>query len=561
MAELATTDGTSANPDIRSDSDGGILESIKSLGPIKLGIMAAVAILLITFFTFLSLRISSPVMSPLYTNLPMEDSAEIVSELERQGVPYELRANGAQILVPSDNVLRLRMSLAEQGMPSGGSVVGYEIFDQGDAMGTSNFVLNVNMVRALEGELSRTIGSFRNIENARVHLVIPKRELFTRDRQEPTASVAVNMRGGNQLSKAEIKAIQHLVATAVPGLKATKITIVDNKGRLLAKGLTDEEAEAAYASDAEEFRVAYENRMTRTIEDLLASTVGHGKVKAEVNADIDFDRVVTKSEVFDPESQVARSVQESEEQEQESSKDLQDNVSVANNLPDQDPEQAGILSQRSLSRTDATTNFEISKEVRNHISETGTVNRLSVAVLVDGTYTLNDDGDQVYVPRSDAELQQIAKLVKSAIGFDDTRGDSVEVVNMQFSDAPGMAEEEGPFAWLKDDLHSIIQTLVIGGVAILAILLVIRPLVTRAIEATRIDPELDEAEQAALGGPSIAGALSDHRFDEEEGEDLINIDRIQGRVKSASYRKINDLIDKHPDETLTVMRQWMFSEN
>ena len=562
MAELATTDGSTADATTmqRADGDGGFFESVKSLGPIKLGIMAAAAILLITFFTFLSLRISSPVMAPLYTNLPMEDSGEIVSELERQGIPYELRANGSQILVPSDNVLRLRMGLAEQGMPSGGSLVGYEIFDQSDAMGTSNFVLNVNMVRALEGELSRTIGAFRNIENARVHLVIPKRELFTRDKQEPTASVALTMRGGNTLSKAEIKSIQHLVATAVPGLKATKITIVDNKGRLLAKGLSDEEAEAAYASDAEEFRVAYENRMTNTIEDLLASTVGHGKVKAEVNADIDFDRVVTKSEVFDPESQVARSIQESEENEQESSKDLQDNVSVANNLPDQDPEQAGILSQRSLNRTDATTNFEISKEVRNHISETGTVNRLSVAVLVDGTYTLNDDGEQVYVPRSEAELAQIEKLVKSAIGFDDTRGDSVEIVNLQFSDAPDMVEDQGPFAWLKDDLHGIIQTLVIGGVAILAILLVIRPLVTRAIEATRVEPELDEAEQAALGGPSIAGALSDQRFEEEDGDDLINIDRIQGRVKSGSYRRINDMIGKHPEETIGVMRQWMFNE-
>lgn len=561
MAELTAETQTADNP-AAAGSSGGITSSLRALGPIKLALMAGISVILIGFFIFLSLRISSPSMSAIYTNLPMEDSAAIVAELEQRGIPYDIRANGAQIFVPSDQMLRLRMAMAEQGLPSGGSVVGYEIFDQTDAMGTSNFVLNVNMVRALEGELSRTIGSFASVESARVHLVIPKRELFTRDKQEPTASVALTMRGGNKLSKAEINAIQHLVATAVPGLKASKITIVDNKGRLLAKGMSDEEAETALAADAEEFRIAYERRMVETIESLLASSIGADKIRAEVTADIDFDRVVTQSESYDPESQVARSIQESNESEQSQEKNLEDNVSVANNLPDANPSEAGILSTRSLERSDATTNFEISKEVRNHVSETGTVNRLSVAVLVDGTYTVDTEaGTQTYVPRSEEELQQIGKLVKSAIGFDESRGDTVEVVNMQFSTPPDMLAETGPFDWLKDDLQGIVQTLVVGGVAILAILLVIRPLVTRAIEATQVDPELEEAEAAALAGPSIAAQLTDQRFAEEDDEELINIDRVQGRVKSGTFRKINELIDKYPDETLLVFRQWMFSED
>ncbi len=532
-------------------------QSLRALGPIKLGAMAAAAIVLIGFFVFLSLRMSSPMMAPLYTSLPMKDSAQIVAELEKKGIPYELRGDGSQIMVPSDQVLRLRMSMAEQGMPSGGSVVGYEIFDHTDAMGTSNFVLNVNMVRALEGELARTIGSFSNVEGARVHLVMPKRELFSREKAEPTASVALTMRGSNELSSGEIKAIQHLVATAVPGLKASKVTIVDSSGRLLAKGLSEGEEDSSYASDAQEYRIAYERRLSNTIEELLGSSLGAGKVKAEVTADIDFDRVVTKSEKYDPEGQVARSIQESEEHEDNSEKDASDTVSVANNLPDANKGGAsGSQSSHTLRRTDSTTNYEISKEIRNQVSESGTINRLSVAVLVDGIYNVKD-GKQEYQPRSADELKQLSTLVKSAIGYDQKRGDTVEVVNMQFSGTPAMEEEAGPLGWLQEDLHSIIQTLVIGGVAILTILLVVRPLVTRAIESSKTDPDLDAAEQAALSGPSLTPQLTDQRFDTEDENDMINIDRIQGRVKSASFRKINEIIDKHPDEALNVLRMWM----
>jgi flagellar M-ring protein FliF len=537
-------------------------QTIRALGPIKLGLMAAAAVVMVSFFVFLTLRMSSPVMAPLYNELPMKDSSAIVSELEKRGIPYELRADGSQILVPSDNVLRLRMNMAEKGLPTGGSIVGYEIFDKSDAMGTSNFVLNLNMIRALEGELSRTIGSFQNIESARVHLVMPKRELFTREKEEPTASVAITMRGSSRLGKGEIAAISHVVATAVPGLQSNKITIVDSQGRLLAKGVGEGEEDSSYASDAQEYRINYERRTRDTIENLLASTLGADKIKAEVTADIGFDRVVTKSEKYDPESQVARSIQESDEQETSNEKDAGDTVSVANNLPDANKGGAsGNESSHSTKRTDATTNFEISKEIRNQVSETGKVNRLSVAVLVDGSYTPDKEGKQIYSPRSPEELKQIATLVKSAIGFDEKRGDTVEVVNMQFSGAPAPLEDTGPLGWLQDDLHSIVQTLVIGGVAILAILLVIRPLVTRAIESTRTVPEMDEAEQAALNGPSISAQLTDQRFagEGENEDDMINIDRIQGRVKSGSYRKISEAIDKHPDEALGVLRRWMMA--
>lgn len=554
LATTAEVDEVDSGP-TSSIPDSSVIESLRALGPIRLGLMAFVAMVLIGFFIFLSLRMSAGGMNPLFTNLPMEESGAVVAELEKRGVKYELRANGSQIMVPADEVLRLRMSLAQEGLPGTGSIVGYEIFDQSDAMGTSNFVLNVNMVRALEGELSRTIGAFHGIENARVHLVVPKRELFTRDRREPTASVALTMRG--ELGKAEIRAIRHLVATAVPGLKSSKITIVDNKGRLLARGLAEGEEEESFSSDAEEYRINFEKRLRRTVEDLLASSVGSDKVRAEVTADIDFDRVVVKSETYDPESQVARSVQESSELEESNEKDLDTTVSVGNNLPDAEQNEAGTLNSRRMERSDATTNFEISKEVRNHVTETGTVNRLSVAVLVDGTYSLNEQGKTVYAPRDEAQIAQMEQLVKSAIGFDANRGDTVEIINMPFNDPAELEAPAEPFAWLRDELKGIVQTLVIGAVAILAILLIIRPLVTRAIEATRVDPELEAAEKAALAAPTLAGQLTDQRFEEDDEDDLINIDRVQGRIKSASFRKINEIVDQHPDEALAILRQWI----
>ncbi len=536
-----------------------MVQSLRELSQIKLAAMIGTAVVLIGFFIFISLRISAPALSPLYTNLSIDDGALIVNELEQRGVRYELRAGGTQILVPSDEVLRLRMIMAEQGLPSSGSMVGYEIFDSSEALGTSNFVLNVNKLRALEGELSRTIASFQKVDQARVHLVIPQRELFTRDRKEPTASVALKLKGGNQLNKQEVTAIRHLVATAVPGLKMQRITIVDSRGRLLAKGVDEEGDPHVFAAEAEEFRINYENRLRDTVERLLEQTLGAGKVKAEVTAEIDFDRIVKNQELYDPEGQVARSIQGIEENEVSNEKTVDDNVSVANQLPDNDPENAGVLASTQIQRSEETTNFEISKEVINHIKETGNVRRLSVAVLVDGTYTTTPEGEQVYEPRSEEELEQIEDLVRSAIGFDVDRGDEVRVVNMRFVAGADPLFEEGPFDWLRDDLNGIIQTLVLGGVAILAILLVIRPLVNRAIETAELAQQEEELEAAALGGPSISARLADLSEGEEE-EDMINIDRVQGKIKSSTFKKINDLIEKHPEETLTIVRQWSFGD-
>lgn len=536
-----------------------MVQSLRELSQTKLIALAATALFLIGFFLFLTLNASKPLMAPLYSNIALDESGTIVGELEKAGVPYELNMGGAQILVPSDRVEEMRVKLAQMGMPSSGSMTGYEIFDKSEALGTSNFVLNVNKLRALEGEIGRTISSLSKVEQARVHLVIPKRELFTREKTDPTASVALKVRGAAELDKNEIAAIKHLVATAVPGLKPSRITIIDQNGNLLARGVDDENDPEAMAATAQEYRVNYESKLKNTIERLLERSVGFGNIKAEVNADIDFDRVITNSETFDPEGQVARSVQGIEENEKSTERDQKDNVSVGQNLPDPTGGQGVIGSESQRSRTDETTNFEISKTVENHIKQTGTVNRLSIAVLVDGTYGPGDNGDETYQPRSEAELQQLATLVKSAVGYDESRGDTVEVINLKFA-REASPFEDSPLDFLKQDMSSIIQTLVIGGVAILFILLVIRPLVTRAISTTvEAEAEDDELKRALLGGPSLSNRLPDFSGGEED-DSLITISRVDGGVKASTLKKINELIDAHPEEAMSVIRQWAFME-
>lgn len=545
-----------------------MVQSFKDLSQLKIGAMIATAVVMIGFFAYISLRVAAPTMAPLYTGLPIEDGAKIVQELEAENVPYEIRANGTQIMVPSDQVNKLRLNMAQKSLPSQGSVVGYEIFDKGETLGTSNFVLNLNQLRALEGELARTIASFETVDVARVHLVIPRRELFSRDSLEPTASVAIKLRSAGGLNKNEIAAIRNLVATAVPGLKPQRVTVVDSHGALLAKGVDEASDANAVSENSEDFRADFEKRLREQVERLVEQSVGMGKVKAEVHADIDFNRTVKNMEKYDPEGQVVRSVQSVSENEKADEKGSDGTVSVANNTPaGQAASGGGTNNSTAKNRVEETTNYEISKEVTNSIKEAGTVNRLSVAVLVDGVLTKDAEGKETYAPRSAEELKQLETLVKTAVGFNAARGDDISVVNMQFASTPTDMFESGPMDWVKNDINSIIQTMVLGGVAILAILLVIRPLVNRAIESAEMASKEDEMEQAALAAPSIAARLTDQSKirlgiggddeGEEEQEDMINIDRIQGKLKSSSYAKINSMVEKHPDETVQIFRQWL----
>ena len=536
--------------------------------------MGVVALGLIGFFFYLMTRLSTPDMALLYSDLDPKDGGAIVRQLEEQKVPHQVNAEGTRIMVPADQVGRLRMVMAQAGLPAGGSI-GYEIYDKPEGFGTTSFVQGVNHLRATEGELARTVATLGPVLQARVHLVLPKREMFSRTQQTATASVFLKLRPGQQLKREQVVAIQHLIAAAVPQLEPNQISIIDDRGNLLARGLGNG-GDANTQANADEKKLAYEQRTTRVIEDLLSRSLGFGRVRAEVTADLDFDRITTSSEIFDPESQVIRSTQTVEDNNESTDRDALDPVTVANQLPTGDANQSasGATSKTKGARTEETINYEISKTVKSHVRESGQVRRLSVAVLVDGMYTPNPDGAPAYAPRSKEEMAQIEALVRSAIGFDAVRGDTVEVINMRFAtpDAEFADGSEAIFLGMaKDDLFRIAEMVVLAIVAILVILLVIRPLMARAFERTDGGGADDEAErlltdqsggQAQLMGPGALAqdlALEDAQAGEEL-EQMIDINRVEGRVRASSLRKVGEIVDKHPEEAVSIIRSWLYQE-
>lgn len=556
-----------------------LLDTLRNLGPLRLAALGATALALIAFFFFIGARLTSPGMSLLYGGLDATDSAAVAAKLEEQQTPFEVKADGSQIYVPADQVGRLRLVMAGEGLPNGGSV-GYEIFDRPDALGTTNFVQQINQLRALEGELARTVRALRQVKGARVHLVMPKRELFSRDRAEPTASVVVTLQGN--LEKEQIAAIQHLVASSVPGMKTSSVSIIDDKGRLLARGGSEGEMTQL---NAEEMRRSYELRMTQAIEEMLSRTLGPGKVRAEVTAELDFNQVTTNTETYDPEGQVVRSTQTVEENEQSQEREPQNNVTVANNVPNPPGAAAGTETSSSSTnqRTEETVNFEISKKVQTEVKHSGDVRKVSAAILVDGTYTTDADGVATYQPLPQEELDKIATLVRSAIGYNADRGDVVEVINMQFVEAELVDEGVSLLGLDKTDLMRIAELVVLSLVAILVLLLVVRPLLNRVLAIPSAAPEqfaiagpggaaLPPGAAAALALPGAGGAdlaaltaggdgnMGDITNIANEIEQMIDINQVEGRVRASSLKRISELVDQHPEQAVNIMRQWIYQE-
>lgn len=538
-----------------------LIEFVKTLGAARIAAMGAVTAVLIGFFALVIVRVSTPAMAPLFTELTLDDSARIVKELDTQGINYELRAEGSTILVPKPDVTRLRMKLAETGMPRGGSV-GYEIFDKSDALGTTSFVQNVNHLRALEGELARTIRSIDRVASARVHLVIPERQLFARDKQDPSAAIVLKLRG--QLDAGQVRAIRHLIASAVRGLKPERISIVNEQGKLLADG-SGNEADPI-ASGLDDRHAAFEKRLKDQIESIISNVVGPGRARVQVAAEVDYSRIQQTSDTYDPESRVARSTQTREES--TGTANNEQGVTVGNEIPiaanqrGAQPQPAAPAPRDQSKKSEEIVNYEISRTTRSETTEAGRVKRISVAVLVDGNYTRSDKGEMTYQPRSKEELDRITALVRSAIGFEQKRGDQVEVVNLRFADAPivpAISEEAGFFSSLRfttDDIFQGVQILVIFLLSGLVLLFVIRPLVRRIItpdEGTRaLAPAAPAAAPVAEGAAELALPRPDN-----PAARLIEVAQIQGEVQAKSIQKVGELADRNPHETVSIIRQWM----
>jgi len=551
---------------------------IQSLGPARVIAMAGVVAGLIGFFIFLTARVTSPQMSLLYSDLDTTDSNQIVVQLESQQIPYEIRGNGSQIMVPDNMVDRMRLQMAGEGLPSGGSI-GNEIFDRGDSLGTTSFVQNINKVRALEGELARTIKSLDRVSGARVHVVLPERELFTRERRKPTASIVLKLKGSSSLDSGQISAIQHLVAAAIPDLSTSSISIIDDRGNLLARGDGDEEGGASAVSSIDEFRSKFEGKMKSAVEKLLSRSLGEGRVRAEVSAELDYDRITTNSETFDPDGQVVRSTQTISENASTTDSEGNEPVTVANSLPENrgGAGDQGNVASTSNDRSEETVNFEISRINTVKVTESGVLKRISVAILVDGIYEGEGD-DKTYKPRPPEELEQLATLARSAVGYSEARGDVLEVVNLRFAplDILVIPEEELAFLGLgKDDYFRISEIIIFAIVGLLVVLLVLRPLVSRALAIAQAQAEAvaaartaqieaERAQQAALSAPKGPDgqplAVTDGSGDEEDVDSMINMAQVEGRVRASSVKKIGDIVDKHPEEALAIMRTWMYQE-
>jgi flagellar M-ring protein FliF len=531
----------------------GLADFLKGIGAARFGAMIAVTAALIGFFAFVIMRVTTPQMTTLFTDLSVEDSSGIIKDLERQGIQFELRNEGTIIMVPKDKVTRLRMKLAEGGLPKGGGV-GYEVFDKSDALGTTSFVQNINHLRALEGELSRTIRAIDRIQAARVHLVLPERPLFSREAPEPSASIVVRVRGS--LEAQQIRAIRHLVASAVNGLKPQRVSIVDEAGQLLADGAqTDPDQEIG-----DERRTAYEKRMRKQVEDIVSSVVGSGRARVQLSADFDFNKVTQTSDKFDPEGRVLRSSQTREEQ--SSTADNNGQVTVNNELPG-NQQNSGPTAKDQSKKTEETNNYEISRTTKTEVTEAGRVNRISVAVLVDGIYTKNDKGELAYTDRTKEQLDRIATLVRSAIGFDQKRGDQVEVVNLRFADAPSTAPISEPSGFLgmlqftKDDVMYFVELGVMMLLGLVVLFLVIRPMVKRILASDEV--------AAAISGVLTGPAASDESAPGANGQPLlpsgaasaIDVATVQGQVHAQSVHRVGELAERNPNETVSIIRQWL----
>ncbi|MFN9779228.1 MAG: flagellar basal-body MS-ring/collar protein FliF [Alphaproteobacteria bacterium] len=533
------------------------MEALKSFGAFRFAFVVGLVVAAACGYILTTHFLAQPSKTLLFSNLDPRDSSDIIQRLDAKKVDYEIIGDGSTIMVPSDQALRLRMEMAGEGLPAGGPV-GYEIFDRSESFGQTSFIQNINQLRALEGELSRTIRSIQPVSNARVHLNIPKRELFAERKTAPTASVVIKARG--QLQPGQVVAIQNLVASAVEGLTANNITVIDEKGNLLASGVPG--AGGPIALQQERQTTSFEDRVRAQVEDIVSGIVGPGRARVQVSAEIDYSRITRETTKFDPEGQVVRSTVTSQTASTSQDGAAAQGVTVANALPDAGDNASGS-STSSDKQTQETINYEISKTSQSEIVEGGNVKRLSVAVAVDGSYSTDAKGTRNYQPRSAEEMQQIEQLVKSAIGFSDQRGDQLKVVNLRFSqpEIEQLAPAEEPFLGLdKSDILYLSQFIGIGIIALLLIFFVMRPMI-KALSSPATGGLL-VAQAVPIGGTLAAGPDGAQAVAAPAGiaprlQNMIDISQVEGQVKESSIHKVGEIASKHPEATVGIVRQWL----
>ena len=562
----------------------------RALGAGRILALGIVAVGLLGFFAYVVNRAAEDSYTLLFSGLELADAQELVGRLEAMQVPFHLSPGGDAIMVPSGDALRLRMALAEEGMPVGGTV-GYELLDDASPFTTSDFLANVNLRRAVEGELARTISTLRSVRAARVHVVAPERSLFGRAEVSPTASIVLTLRGAEALDKRQIAGIRQLVAAAVPGLQPEAVTLVDGAGNLLAVPAAPG-ADPLGSGDAEAYRVALEDRLRGKIVQLLERSVGVGKVDAAVSADLDFDELATTAETYDPQSQVVRSTQTTEEVTDQQETQPTDQVGAAGNLPTERaaaPAGAPGSSEKS-NKTEETINYEISRTVRNQTKRGASLRRLSIAVQVDGSYRAQPDGSTAYEPRGAEELEQLAALVRSAAGVDESRGDVVEVVSRPFATAATPPEPEAEVGWQSMPAGEHARFLDLGVLSLLTLLVLffgVRPALRRVFAAvqpatapsttavvlgadgkpllvhgaTGATIGVDRAGNPVVVREAVADEAAAPRLGQgeagQQGGELIDLKQVQGPVQASLLGEVARAIEANPGDAVRVVRGWL----
>ncbi len=494
-----------------------------------------------------------PNYATLYSQLSDRETAQVVDALQAAGIPHKLDGPSGSVRVPEAQLREARMRLAAQGLPQS-DALGVEMIQKDTGFGTSQFMETARYQLAIETELARTIVKVQGVQGARVHLALPRPSAFVRERRHATASVMLQLYPGRRLEPGQVAAITHLVASSVPDLENHDITVVDQAGNLLSS--PDGTDALSISAKQLEYTRSVEDGYTHRIEQLLAPLVGAGRVRAGVTADIDFTVTEQSSENYDPQKQVVRSEQTANEQRMQGDVAMGIPGALSNQPPQTTPappaakqQPAPTPPQPVATNNRATRNFEIDRTVSHVMQPTGTVKRLSVAVILDNKQVTGADGKPTSQALTDKEIERYTALVREAVGFDEKRGDRVEVINASFtSDAPGEPAAAEP--WYANPM--LRQAARQGG-AVLAVLVlalvVLRPIMRTLLASPRTLPvavdgatgDLARDKVTLSGAPGPGGAAG--------------LPNYEQHVAAA-----RNVISQDPKRAAQVVREWVTAD-
>ena len=542
----------------------GFIDSIRKLGMVRVAMLAGVTLGVLGAFIWLEVQGPARARSTLLAaDLDPQTIQQVATALTGKKIPFRL--DGSQIFVPDADIAAARTLLATAGVSTEG-ITGYEIFDRGNDFAVTDFDQQVKLTRALEGELARTIVSVHGITHARVHLVLPHREPFAHDRLRAQASVMLTVPGRQTLSPEAVQSVVNLVAAGVPGLRPQDVTVVDSNLHLLVQAGDGKDPRAQTALE-EDIRQKTEARLAQAVELMLERSLGPGHVHVEASIRMNFDKINETNEKYDPDGSVVRSTQTVASNSKTT--DKTGPVSLQNNLPNADAGSPASGNQEG--RQEETTNYEIGKTVRAIVHDQPQIERVSLAVMVDGTDQVDADGKHTWKPRDPAELDELGKLVKGAAGFDDKRGDHMDIVSLPFVN-PIDAAEGAPAAHpakANRDLITFIQMIAFGvvgfGIIVLTARSILKTLGGPGVSLSVADApagEIAAGTSAAPGRQPGVGQLGIEQAagQSQEEEDIVTMTNIQGQLRASSIRKVTALVDRHPDTTLGIIRGWISTD-